>query len=89
MVTIVFTIIIISDGSPACYSYCGADGIPDTKDAIRDVRKEASVLGVAIGNNDTEELHYMYGKDFIHISNMDDLFTGISKKMAKIIDGWE
>lgn len=81
--------IVISDGSPACYSYCGADGIPDTKDAIRDVRKEASVLGVAIGNNDTKELHYMYGKDFIHISNMDDLFTGISKKMAKIIDSWE
>lgn len=81
--------IVISDGSPACYSYRGADGIPDTKDAIRDVRKDASVLGIAIGNSDTEELHYMYGKDFIHIRNMDDLFAGMSKKMASIIKNWE
>lgn len=81
--------IVISDGSPACYSYRGADGIPDTKDAIRDVRKDASVLGIAIGNSDTEELHYMYGKDFIHIRNMDDLFAGMSKKMAQIIRSWE
>lgn len=81
--------IVISDGSPACCAYRGADGIPDTKDAIRDVRKEASVLGVAIGNNDTEELHYMYGKDFIHVRKMDDLFAGISKKISDIIKSWE
>lgn len=81
--------IVISDGCPACYAYRGADGIPDTKDAIRDVRKDASVLGVAIGNNDTEELHYMYGKDFIHVRKMDDLFAGISKKISDIIKSWE
>jgi nitric oxide reductase activation protein len=81
--------IVISDGSPACRFYHGADGIADTKDAIRDVRKSASVLGVAIGNSDTEELHYMYGKDFIHIRNMDDLFAGMSKKIAQIIASWE
>jgi nitric oxide reductase activation protein len=81
--------IVISDGSPACRAYWGTDGIADNKDAIRDVRKEASVLGVAIGNSDTEELHYMYGKDFIHIRNMDDLFAGIASKMASIIKSWE
>lgn len=82
-------LIVISDGSPACSAYRGTDGIADNKDAIRDVRKNASVLGVAIGNSDTEELHYMYGQDFIHIRNMDDLFAGISSKMASIIQSWE
>lgn len=81
--------IVISDGQPACSAYWGTDGIADTKDAIREVRKYASVLGVAIGNSDTEELHYMYGKDFIHISRVDELFTGISKKISRIVREWE
>jgi nitric oxide reductase activation protein len=81
--------IVISDGQPACYSYYGSDGIQDTKDAIREVRKYASVLGVAIGNSDTEELHYMYGKDFIHISDVEDLFAGISRKITRLVKEWE
>lgn len=81
--------IVISDGYPACSAYYGADGIADTKDAIRDVRKFASVLGVAIGNDSTETLHYMYGRDFIHISNVNELFSGIAKKIAKLIREWE
>lgn len=81
--------IVISDGQPACYAYSGVDGIADTKDAIRDVRKYASVLGVAIGNDSTETLHHMYGRDFIHISDVNELFSGISKKIAKLIREWD
>lgn len=81
--------IVISDGQPACWAYSGVDGVADTKDAIRDVRKYASVLGVAIGNDSTETLHYMYGRDFLHISNVNELFAGIAKKIAKLIREWD
>ena len=43
--------IVVSDGSPACYAYrSGTSGIADTKDAIRNTRNFADVLGVLVGN---------------------------------------
>lgn len=79
-------LIVLSDGMPAAFNY--PNGAADTKDAIRAAKKHASVLGVAIGNNDTEAIHYLYEKDFLHISNVDDLFSGIAKKLQKIIKTW-
>lgn len=79
-------LIVLSDGQPAAHSYY--DGVPDTKQAIKDAKKQTSVLGVAIGNSDTETIHYMYEKDFLNISNVDDLFAGLSRQLQKMMKSW-
>lgn len=79
--------IVLSDGQPAASSYF--NGISDTKDAIRDAKKKASVLGVAIGNNDTDIIYSMYENDFVHISKATDLFFVLAKKIKKIVDSWD
>lgn len=83
-------LIVLSDGRPACYSYRNyEDGYNDTKNAIREVRKYASVLGIAIGNNDTNILFKMYGKNFIHVSNTNEMFTKISNGIKEVVKSWE
>lgn len=78
---------VLSDGQPAAHSY--NNGIADTKDAIKEAKKTASVLGVAIGNNDTNTIHYMYENDFLHISNVNELFFGLARKIKTIIRSWD
>lgn len=83
-------LIVISDGQPAAYAYHNNNkGVQDTKDAIRAAKKDVSVLGVAIGNNDTETIMQMYEKDFLHVSNVSDLYSKLSKQITKIVRGWE
>lgn len=79
--------LILSDGQPAAYSY--NNGIADTKMAIKEAKKIASVLGVAIGNNDTNTIHYMYENDFLHISNVNELFFGLARKIKTLIRNWD
>lgn len=82
--------IVVSDGSPACFSYnSGADGIADTKDAIRTVRRDADVLGVLIGGYDVEELQSMYGNDFISVTCIEELFASLAKRIVHIVNKWE
>lgn len=83
--------IVISDGTPSAENYCTlcVNGVTDTKDVIREAKKVASVLGVAVGNCDADAIHYIYGNDFIHINNVDELFAKVSKKLKQIIKSWE
>ena len=82
-------LIVLSDGQPAASGYNSKSGITDTKNAIREAKKYVSVLGVAIGNNDTEKIHYMYESDFLHVGDVQDLFFGLSKKIKSIIKHWD
>ena len=79
-------LIVLSDGMPSAINY--PNGKIDTKDAIRAAKKHTSVLGVAIGNNDTKSIQYLYEKDFLHVSNVEDLFAGVAKKLKNIIKTW-
>lgn len=79
-------LIVISDGVPAASGY--HNGMSDTRDAVRAAKKHASVLGVAVGKCNAEGIQYLYEKDFLHVSNVNDLFAGISKKMKNIIKTW-
>lgn len=79
-------LIVLSDGQPAASGYY--DGVADTKQAIRDARKHTNVLGVAIGNSDTNTIFHMYEKDFLHVGKIDDLFFGLSKKLQKMMKNW-
>lgn len=80
-------LIVLSDGQPAASGYY--DGVADTKQAIRDAKKHTNVLGVAIGNSDTETIFHMYEKDFLHVGKVDDLFSGLSKQLQKMMKNWE
>lgn len=83
-------LIIVSDGYPACDRYCSNKiGISDTKDAIKNAKKIASVVGVGIGDVDKKIFTEMYGNDFLHIANIKELYTGISQKLVKVVKGWE
>ena len=83
-------LVVISDGVPACSVYYrgGVDGVKDTAYAIREARKKVDILGVAIGNSDTEKLFSMWQSNFFHISNTNELFEKLSGKIAEIIKKW-
>ena len=83
--------IVISDGTPSAadYSRHGVNGVTDTRNAVRETRRFASVLGVAVQTSDNEALKHMYGKDFIRIQSVDELFKKISNTMRRIVRNWE
>ena len=81
-------LMVISDGAPACRQYSGITGINDTKAAIKEAKKNASVIGIGIGDIREDIFRTMYGGDFIHIQNPDDLFTGILPKIKKVVRNW-
>lgn len=80
-------IIVISDGQPACEYYWQHDGIQDTKNAVREARKNAAVIGIAIDAN-AEILHTIYEDKFIHIKNVNQLFEVLGDKIKKEIMLW-
>lgn len=79
-------LIVLSDGQPAARNYY--DGVADTKQAIKEAKKYASVLGVAIGNNDTNTIHSMYEKDFLHVSKVEDLTVQLAQVLKRIVKKW-
>ena len=80
-------IIVISDGQPACQYYYRGNGITDTTNAIREASKNATVIGVAI-DADAEVLYKMYGKHFIYIKRIDELFSQLGQQIRKEIASW-
>lgn len=79
---------VISDGQPACESYCGLDGYSDTTDAIQCARLIGEdVIGVAIGS-DLDLLKKMYGDDYVEINTVSDIFEGVAKKIETFVKSW-
>ena len=56
----------------------------ETLDLIREAKKKNHVLGVAIGNSDTDTIYNMYERNFLHISEVTDLFNGLQKEIRNI-----
>lgn len=81
-------LIVISDGVPACNAIDRKQGFADTKEAIRMARKNMDVLGIAVGNDCTELIQYLYGKNFMHITDVNAAFASISKEIAGIVKRW-
>lgn len=81
--------IVLSDGVPLCHSVSMEQGYRDVKEAVQNTRKQGmSVLGVAIGNDSTEQIQYLYGKNFIHAKDVDHAFLDISTEISKIVKTW-
>lgn len=82
-------LLVISDGQPACYSYGSReDGIRDVKLAVKEVSKHAKVLGILLGDNTPTVHREMYGYNFLHIKNTEDLFNGVAGLIKKAIKDW-
>ena len=82
-------LIVVSDGEPASCSYHShEEGIMDTKMAIQEASKDATVIGILLGNESPEIHREMYGYHFLHIANPKELFTKLGKMIAKEIKGW-
>lgn len=75
-------LVVISDGQPSSSFYYGRSGIADTKDAISEASKFASVIGVGI-DADIDILHTMYGPGFLEVKNVYDLFDRLADKIKK------
>lgn len=81
-------LIIISDGCPCCRSYYRANGIMDTKLAIKEASKHATVFGILVGDVSPEIHQEMYGYNFLHIENPADLATGLVRCLSKKLQEW-
>lgn len=82
-------LIVISDGAPYCTRRPSSKLFVETKDEIRKTRKDGiDVLGIAIGNSDTEELQTLYGKNFFHTTDVKSVFTGATKEIMKMVQSW-
>ena len=82
-------LLVISDGAPACFSYHShKDGIRDVKLAVKEVSKHAKVLGILLGTQDPAVHREMYGYNFLHIKNTEDLFNGVAGLIKKAIKDW-
>lgn len=82
-------IIIISDGLPASAHYLSEQnqGIYDVRNAVQQASKHAKVLGILVGDESPDKHQYMYGRNLLHIENVSDLPTLLSKKIKQIIKG--
>ena len=76
---------VISDGQPNSHKYKGLSAITDTASAIRDARKHMNVFSLALGNSDIDIIHSIYGKDFIQVTDPNDLTITLVKKIEKIL----
>lgn len=79
--------IVISDGLP---SFCRgkSDAVADAAQAIREVGKKMDIIGVAVGNTDTEKLYALWKNNFLHISNTKQLYDQLGKKIKEKIKRW-
>lgn len=76
---------ILSDGIPSCNAYRSReDGILDTANAIREVRKKCNVCGFGVGAG-LEQMQQMYGNGFITVEQLDMLAPVLIKKMKQIL----
>ncbi len=84
-------LITLSDGAPNSVHYKDdtANPVNDTRNAVTEAKKFASVLGVAIGDSHLDAIKLIYGKDFLHITNVNDITTSLAKAIKKIVSKWE
>lgn len=81
-------IIVLSDGQPACSNYRGTNGLSDTKNAVREIKKEANVIGIAIDAN-VDELYSIYGNSFVEMRDLSNMFSSLGNVIKKEIKSWE
>lgn len=70
---------VLSDGLPLAKGYIGEPAKLDTQLAIREAKKECSVTGILVGKSDVNDIHQMYGNDFLLVKNASELPAQLAK----------
>ena len=84
-------LIALSDGAPASshYKRDTSNAVNDTRNAVKEAKKIASVLGVAIGDSHLDAIKFIYERDFLHINDVGEMTTSLAKAIKKIVSKWE
>lgn len=80
--------IVVSDGCPAASYYASNDGIEDTRNAVHYASKTAKVLGILVGSSSPQKHQYMYGVNFLHITNVEALPALLAQRVKRIVKRW-
>lgn len=81
--------IVISDGWPAATYYTEHnEGIVDVRNAVQQASKQAQVLGILIGDEEPESHLFMYGKNFLHITDIQALPNLLAQKVKRMVKEW-
>lgn len=70
---------VLSDGLPLAAQYNGKPAKLDTQLAIREAKRECFVTGILVGNADVNDIHQMYGNDFLLVKNASELPAKLAK----------
>lgn len=70
---------VLSDGLPLAAGYRGEPAKLDTRLAIREAKKECTVTGILVGTSDINDIHQMYGNDFLLVKNVSELPAQLAK----------
>lgn len=76
-------LIVISDGMPAASVYQYVPGAQDVKLAINEANRVATTIGVLLGGHNPEKHREMYGYNFIHCDNVNELFPKLGSILKK------
>ena len=74
---------VISDGNPAARAYCHVNGIQDVQFAINEANKVCVPIGILLGNIDPSIHRQMYGYNFVHCEDVNDLFPRLGKILKR------
>lgn len=82
-------LIVISDGVPSMGIGSKQEMYADTAGAIAMAKKVlGNVIGIGLGGIDLEVFKGFYGKDFVHVKEIDDLPTEMSRIIRQTVRKW-
>ena len=73
--------IIISDGQPADYGYCGTEAEADLRGIKKEYNRQGITIFAAAIGSDKENIRRIYKDGFLDITNLEDL----PKNMALLV----
>lgn len=80
--------IVISDGSPQAYNYTREEAAEDTRRAVREARKNCSVLGICINSDEEEKLKEIYDGNYLSVGNLRELPQKLCRRFQTISSQW-
>lgn len=78
-------LLVISDGNPAANAYRYIPGLQDVQLAVNEANRVATTIGILLGNLNPKYHRQMYGYNFIHCANVQELFPQLAKTIKRYL----
>lgn len=78
-------LLVISDGNPAANAYRYISGLQDVQLAVNEANRVATTIGILLGNLNPKYHRQMYGYNFIHCANVQELFPQLAKTIKRYL----